>query len=151
LGLLNVRYILSAFPLEAAGLETLFVQDDVHVYLNQLARPRAWVEQSDELSDQGAFTVHRSPNQLTVQAQGPGLLVLSELVYPGWQATVNGEAMPIQIYHGLLRSVSLPEGRQQVEFDFRPASLFWGIFVFFLTVAVMIAYSFVKRKKGAHG
>lgn len=151
LGLLNVRYILSAFPLESASLERLFVQDGVLVYLNQLARPRAWVEQSGELSDQGAFIVHRSSNQLTVQAQGPGLLVLSELVYPGWQATVNGEAVTIQVYHGLLRSVSLPEGRHQVHFDFRPASLYWGIFVFLLTAVTIIAHSFIKRKKGAHG
>ncbi len=151
LGLLNVRYILSAFPLEAAGLETLFVQDGVHVYQNQLARARAWVEQGGEFSDQDAFIVHRSPNQLTVLAQGPGLLVLSELVYPGWQATINGEAVPIQVYQGLLRSVSLSEGTHLIEFVFRPASLFLGLTVFLLTVAATIAYSIVKRKDGADG
>lgn len=151
LGLLNVRYVLSSFPMDAAGLEQISIQDGIYSYLNQLAYPRAWVEQGGELTGQQAIVVQSSPNQWVVQAQGPGVLVLSEIVYPGWQAQVDGEPVAIQANRGLLRSVILPEGLHQVSFALRPASLLLGLTVFVLTAGAIAAHSFVKRKEKAGG
>ncbi len=148
LGLLNVRYILSAFLLDAAGLEKLFVQDGVYVYENQLARPRAWIEQNGQISPLKASMTSSSPNRLVVQAQGPGELVLSEIVYPGWRAYLDGKPVRILAYQGLLRSVELPEGDHQVKFLFQPASLWLGLLTFCLTVIVLGLYSYRQRKRG---
>jgi hypothetical protein len=151
LGLLNVRYVLSAFPVDAAGLEQISIQDGTYIYLNQLAYPRAWVEQGGVLTGQQVTIVQFSPNQWIVQAQGPGVLVLSEIVYPGWQAQVDGEPVAIQAYRGLLRSVILPEGVHQVSFALRPASLLLGLIVFLLTAGAIVAHSFVKFYEKADG
>ena len=55
------------------------------------------------------------------------MLVLSELQYPGWRASVDGLEVPIEAYHGLLRAVSLPAGEHTVRFRFVPLSLAAGL------------------------
>jgi hypothetical protein len=67
-----------------------------------------------------AELVHLSPNRLLVTATGPGLLVLSEVFHPGWQATVDGEPAEIVEANGVLRGVYLGEGTHRVEMVYRP-------------------------------
>ena len=67
-----------------------------------------------------AELVHLSPNRLLVTATGPGLLVLSEVFHPGWQATVDGEPAAIVAADGVLRGVYLGEGIHRVEMVYRP-------------------------------
>jgi uncharacterized membrane protein YfhO len=68
------------------------------------------------------------PDRLVVDAAlaTPGLLVLSEVNYPGWTASVNGSPTPIVEVNGLLRGVALPSGSAQVELVFRSGSLTAG-------------------------
>ena len=68
------------------------------------------------------------PDRLAVTAQlaTPGLLVLSEINYPGWTAQVNGSPAPIVEVDGLLRGIALPGGSAQVEMIFQPGSLVAG-------------------------
>jgi hypothetical protein len=68
------------------------------------------------------------PDRLVAEAglTTPGLLVLSEINYPGWMATVNGSPTSIVEVDGLLRGVALPGGPARVEMFFRPASLIVG-------------------------
>lgn len=70
----------------------------------------------------------RAPERLalTIMLEQPCVLVLSELDYPGWQATVDGQRAEIVRANGLLRAVPLAAGRHQVEMVFRPRSLLWG-------------------------
>ncbi|MCK4831949.1 MAG: hypothetical protein KAS81_04240 [Anaerolineales bacterium] len=69
-----------------------------------------------------AELVHLSPNRLLVTATGPGLLVLSEVFHPGWQATVDGEPAEIVEANAVLRGVYLGEGggTHRVEMVYRP-------------------------------
>ena len=55
----------------------------------------------------------------------PGLLVLSDLYYPGWKAQVDGEDVDIERVDYLLRGVPLADGHHTVEFEYAPAS--WRI------------------------
>ncbi len=70
----------------------------------------------------------RAPERLalTVTLEQPCILVLSELDYPGWQATVDGQRAEIMRANGLLRAVPLAAGEHAVEMVFRPDSLLWG-------------------------
>jgi hypothetical protein len=75
----------------------------------------------------GAETVqvtHHGTNALTVavNATTPGLLVVSELWYPGWRATVNGEAVAIIRTNSALRGLVVPAGESTVELWFAPDS-----------------------------
>ena len=67
-----------------------------------------------------------TPNRLVVRATGPGLLVLSELVHPGWNATVDGEPAEILAADAVLRGVYLDEGDHQVEMVYQPVAVMVG-------------------------
>ena len=60
---------------------------------------------------------------IDVVASEAGVLVLHDIHYPGWEATVDGERRPILRANLLFRGVEVPAGRHRVEFHFRPISL----------------------------
>ncbi len=47
-------------------------------------------------------------------------LVLHDAHYPGWQATVNGESVPVYRANVMFRAVPIPEGESTVVFEFVP-------------------------------
>jgi hypothetical protein len=130
LGLLNVRYVAAEFPLGVEGLILLGRFDSTWIYENEFAFPRAWVQDpSDPVGSniQEAGELNFSPNQVELSASGPGLLVLAEIYYPGWQVWVNGEKGQIFPVMGLLRGVLLTEPSNHVKFVFKPVWLYLGL------------------------
>jgi len=57
-----------------------------------------------------------------VEMESPGLLVLTDTHYPGWEVLVNGEPGVIERVNVGFRGVVLEEGRHEVVFRYRP---FW--------------------------
>jgi hypothetical protein len=57
----------------------------------------------------------------------PGILVVSEVDYPGWGVRVNGGRAEALRAYGVLRAVALPAGTHRVEWAFRPLSVFAGL------------------------
>jgi uncharacterized membrane protein YfhO len=49
-------------------------------------------------------------------------LVLTDVWYPGWTCTVNGESATIYRANFLFRAVFVPSGNNRVEFKFQPLS-----------------------------
>jgi hypothetical protein len=64
--------------------------------------------------------------EFRVQSGGRGLLVASEVFYPGWQAFVNEREAPIYRVNGFMRGVVVPGGESMVRFEYRPASIRFG-------------------------
>jgi hypothetical protein len=60
-----------------------------------------------------------------VAASRRSLLVLTDVHYPGWKATVDGREAPIERVDYLLRGVAVPAGDHTVELRYEPAS--WRI------------------------
>jgi hypothetical protein len=87
--------------------------------------------------------------ELRVQSAGRGLVVLSELFYPGWRATVNGEPAEIHAVHHALRGVVVPHGESRVALDYAPMSIRIGgvltLLSFFAIIPALVAY---RRKFG---
>ena len=130
LGLLNVRFVAAEFDLPVEGLRPRARFGETRLYENELARPRAWMQPLDGGLDapwRAAEVVARGPNRIVVQAEGPGLLVLSEITYPGWLAAVDGESTPLRTAFGILRAVSVADGEHRVEFIYRPWSVYLGL------------------------
>ncbi|NDJ86075.1 MAG: YfhO family protein [Chloroflexi bacterium] len=73
------------------------------------------------------ITTYR-PNDvtITVQADGPGLLVLTDQYDDDWVASVDGQETRILRANTTVRAVCVPAGEHQVVFSYRPWSLRMG-------------------------
>lgn len=78
------------------------------------------------------------PDFIFLNAAGPGLLVLSELAYPGWQATIDGQPAEVETVGGLLRGVRLQPGKHVVQFLFRPWPVYIGLGISALTWVTLL-------------
>ncbi len=91
------------------------------------------------------------PGRMEVTARSParGLLVLSEVDYPGWKATVNGEPALVHKVNGLLRGVLIPEGESRVMFRYAPGSVWAGAWITLLTFSGALAWAaaFLARER----
>ena len=65
------------------------------------------------------------PNELTytVESQKGGIVVFSEIYYPGWTATVDGAATPVGRVNYILRAINVKPGKHTVVLTFKPASV----------------------------
>ncbi|MGW8249785.1 MAG: YfhO family protein [Anaerolineales bacterium] len=143
LGLLNVRYVAADFDLSLPDLALQNVSGSTRLYENLRNRPRAWVQLSGS-PDKGYAPVEAllwEPNRIQIQASGLGLLVLSEVQYPGWQVWIDGEKQEILTIAKILRAVNLPPGEHRVVFQFRPASLYAGLGLALLGILGIFVWS----------
>ncbi|HXW01722.1 MAG TPA: hypothetical protein VEC93_25150, partial [Anaerolineae bacterium] len=180
LGLLNVAYLVSAFPMAWPGLTLEKEVEGSFIYRNGQALPRAWVvhqavpaeanwlAQLEALPDPANMAIvenppksvetlniqpstvkitHYAADRIEIETEivEPGWLVLSEIWYPGWQATVNGAAKPVERVNGLLRGLYLSQpGSYQITLAYRPGSVIWGNWISGIT-AVMIGAGVLAR------
>jgi hypothetical protein len=86
---------------------------------------------------------------LSVTTDRPCVLVLSELAYPGWQATVDGQEAPILLANGLLRALALQSGSHEITLVFRPTFLALGgiLSALFLAVTGLLLAVLVWRRR----
>lgn len=94
------------------------------------------------------------PNNLTyeVKSSKGGVVVFSEIYYPGWTATIDGQPAELGRVDYILRALNVKPGTHKVVLDFHPASLqktetvaYIGYVVLLLLVAAGIIME--KRKK----
>jgi len=79
-----------------------------------------------------------SSNTIVIEAvlEKPGILVLSESAYPGWQVTVDGQARDLLNLNLLFQGVELASGRHRIEFTYRP--LHFNLFLAVSLTAIFI-------------
>lgn len=85
--------------------------------------------------------------RLGVKMSGPGLIVLTDTFYPGWDARVDGRTARIHRVNGVFRGVFVDGGRHDITMRFRPASQFWGLALSAAGLAAVIALVVVSRRR----
>jgi hypothetical protein len=80
------------------------------------------------------------PNRLTydVNSGKGGVLVFSEIYYPGWTATVDGEAVELGRVNYILRAIHIKPGQHQVELAFFPKSVDMTETVAYIAFAILL-------------
>jgi hypothetical protein len=71
---------------------------------------------------------------IEVNAAEPGWVVLTDAWYPGWEASINGRSVPVEIAYHAFRAVRVDTGPQTIRMQFRPASWEWGRLITILSV-----------------
>ncbi len=117
--------------------------------------PAAWLEVADDLpacpttSVAPVAFVRDEAASVTLRAElpWPGWLVLTDLPYPGWQATVNGRSAHIVAANAVGRAVTVPAGRVEVAFEYRPRSVLWGALVSLAALVVCALWAWWARPR----
>jgi hypothetical protein len=84
---------------------------------------------------------------LAVEMVADGWLVLSEVYYPGWQATVDGERTDVLRADYTFRAVTLPSGEHTVRMRFAPKTWKIGLAVSGVTWAGLAAWTVVELER----
>ncbi|CAN5561873.1 hypothetical protein BH24ACT22_BH24ACT22_20000 [soil metagenome] len=77
--------------------------------------------------------------KLDVSTGAAGLLVLSEVHYPAWNAYVDGQPVSLYRANHLFRGVPIPEGKHTVELRYESTSLRFGTAISLFTGLVCVA------------
>jgi hypothetical protein len=92
--------------------------------------------------------VSYQPNGTVIEtdADAATLLVLSEMNYPGWTATVDGVAQPILTTNFLLRSVPVPPGAHRVEMKYAAPAARTGAWISLSTLLLLTFLAIFGRR-----
>ena len=94
------------------------------------------------------------PNQLTyeVNSDKGGVIVFSEIYYPGWTATVDGEEQELGRVNYVLRALRVKPGKHEVVLSFFPKSIdrtetiAWSAYVVLLLILLYLGWSALRRR-----
>lgn len=81
----------------------------------------------------------RGPNRLeiAIKTDRQGWLVIADTWYPGWRATLNGQAMPVWRANYLFRAMFVPAGEHRIVLCYRPLSFWGGMALSFLSLGIL--------------
>ena len=93
------------------------------------------------------------PNNMTytVNSAKGGVVVFSEVYYPGWSATIDGQPAELGRVNYILRALNVKAGKHEVVLDFHPSSISITETIAYTALAVLLlaicAALFVEWKK----
>ena len=99
--------------------------------------------QSGSVADITNYGLHQV--DISVEMASPGILVLSDEWFPGWNVTVDGAPASLLRANHALRGVFLPQGEHQIVFHYAPFTVRLGAALAGLTLLCGIALIFVSR------
>ena len=100
------------------------------------------------------------PNRLIydVHSDKGGVVVFSEIYYPGWTATIDGEPAELGRVNYILRALNVKPGSHEVVLDFHPTSVkvteavaYVGYVALLLIILAGIGMAWRKRKQQRQG
>jgi hypothetical protein len=112
----------------------------------------AAVRNGPTLNGQGNGTLEvlgYGPNkvEIFVRTSEKALLILSDMVYPGWTATVDGNPAPIHNANVIFRGVMVPAGEHRVTMRYRPRSLKIGLALAAAAILIIGVKEGLSRKR----
>jgi hypothetical protein len=92
-------------------------------------------KQQDQVRIQGY-----APNVIKISAnlKSDGVLVLTDIFYPGWMAYVDGRQAKIYRTNGLVRGIFLKKGRHNITFKYSPFSFKMGLIISWVSLALSL-------------
>ena len=67
--------------------------------------------------------------ELTAKLDRPGLVILADTYYPGWQLTIHGRPAPILRANRLMRGAAVSSGEHTLVYTYEPASVRVGAII----------------------
>jgi hypothetical protein len=103
-------------------------------------RPESTAGSRIEITDYGLNSI-----KLEAHIEKPCLLLLSEIDYPSWHATVDGEPVGILKANYCLRAIPLGAGSSEIEFRFKSGILRMSLIISIVTFVIVLAVPILFR------
>ena len=139
------------------------------IFWNERARtvydPKSlvWLENDDQEALQSAFsgvsptsrenvvlTRYESDRvELDASLETPGMVILSDIYYPGWTLTIDGADAPVYRANRMMRGVAVKSGQHKLVYQYRPRSFQAGLVISVsgLMALACLAVGFVMRPR----
>lgn len=147
--------------------EQVLIADDADMELSQLEllkeKPRTAILGNDPTRKTAQLTpgtgdirlTSYEANALSYEAETTGgVAVFSDIYYPGWRCTIDGQPAEIWRANYVLRAVVLPEGKHKIDFVFDPQTLHTtegiantALILLAVLMIGLIAWEFWRRRK----
>ena len=97
-----------------------------------------------------------APNELRydVNSKNGGLVVFSEVYYPGWTATVDGQPVEVGRVNYVLRAINIKGGSHKVVLEFRPKTIdtteaiaYGSLVALVIAIILSLFFEWKKTKK----
>lgn len=132
--------------LKSRGVDpaTTAVLENPPAEATQLTPPGPDAKEAVTVTHYGYTTV-----DLTTTAGGAAIVVLCDVMYPGWRAYVDDRQAEILKTDGIFRGVRVPAGEHRVSFRFEPEPLRRGMMLFGAGLVIMAALIVLPRLRPA--
>ncbi|MBW4436069.1 MAG: YfhO family protein [Pleurocapsa minor GSE-CHR-MK-17-07R] len=105
-------------------------------------------------SPQPAEVISFAPERIVIRAQTdrPGWLSVALVHYPGWQADIDGQPVPLLRAYGIASAIQLPSGEHIVTLSYTPASFTLGSLLSLFSlgiIGVWLVIVMFRRRQGA--
>jgi hypothetical protein len=148
----GVTHILAEQPLDAAqwqvrpvwsGVDELLNRPWGHpgpLFLYELTETRGRAALAPPSVGDTAHVVEYSPGRVVIEVEAlqPGEVILTDLYYPGWNVTIDGQATDAQRVEGMYRGVTVASGEHTVVWSYGPRSVRVGGIVSLATLTALI-------------
>lgn len=145
----RVQYVKDANE-EIAALNTVVPTETAVVDAKFKDALTGWSEGHKDAESVAQLTSYE-PNRLTyhVSSAKGGVVVFSEIYYPGWQATIDGAPVDIARADYILRAMHVPSGSHTIEMWFEPQSIRVTETIAYVALALLVigVMAWVWRQK----
>jgi hypothetical protein len=101
-------------------------------------------------TEQAVFDVYEPGHmEFRVHADSPAFVVLSEVNYPGWEVTLNGQPATTVRTDWMLRGLSVAAGDSRITLRYAPRSFVAGAILTLLTIVAALAAAVALTRKAA--
>jgi hypothetical protein len=141
-----VRFVLSYQRLpETAHLRLLEPAESYYKVYEYISAKPAW-----RFEHGSARRIEWTPQRrvMEVDSPGGGELQHIEQFFPGWEARVDGEEVPIQRAGEAFQRIAVPPGSHRVEFRYRSKALRVGAGITSLSLLVLVAATLWRWRRG---
>lgn len=120
------------------------VQQPLYLYRLEQSRGRfAWVSAAE--IEPPVVSVHTA-RRIVARVNPPheAMLILTELPYPGWEATIDGSPAASTTIDGIYRAVRIPAGSHEIVWNYRAVSLYWGAAVSMGALVLLLTIGHIR-------
>lgn len=116
------------------------------LFLYELEETRGRIAWAEPGSGQTAEVLEYRANRVTarVASETGGRVVLTDLAWPGWEVSIDGEPARAETFEGMYRSVEVPPGGHALVWRYHPQSVRTGAIVSLCALFLLAAVGHVR-------